>query len=148
MSEGKPVSLSPDGTEQDWERLLYVHTVRVTQAKDQKAKSAAIKELRAIQQSLKLFRQGKPPPRLSTGPSLREELVADLKREESDLRPDQLFTEEELREKFGTGVPCPACGEQSWDVGQGPHCCCTTGVPTPVQLPALPGGNTSDSDPF
>ena len=136
--------LSPDGTNQDWEKLLYIHTLKLSNAKTMEERRQAERELKAIQRSATLVKKGRPPSRVDFGPSLREELIADLKSDDDGLRPDQRYTEDELRERFGIDLACPKCDAEVWDVGDGPHCCCDGGVPTRVTFPALPSGNPDE----
>lgn len=121
MSEQK-LSVSAEGSQADYERLIYIHTLKVAQAKTPAESLEARRSLAAIQRSAKLARHGKPPPKLA--PSMRERVEAAVKGEPEPLRPDQLLTDEELRRRYGTGEACSACGTETWDVGEGPQCGC------------------------
>lgn len=137
-----PNRISPDGTSKDWDRLIFVHTLRLANAKTAEEKREAHKLLSAVTRSAKIARPERELPKIR---SFRERLADEIRDDAPPLRPDQYFTDEELVERFGTGDPCPSCDRELWNVGTGPQCVCGTEVP--IQ-PALPAPESGDDEPF
>lgn len=94
MSEEKrKLTISGDGkSDDDWRKLLYYHSVRVTQAKTQKDLQLAVQALRAVRDAAKAVGYKPGQAQAAQSDESPMERAARIVREGSDLRDDQLVS--------------------------------------------------------